>query len=121
MSDDTSDIVDRVTRGWAEGAPDVLLGIACREIEELRRSLTEARGLYMLRDYRRGELERELAAMRQQRDEARRLACKFDAINRWTLANPERIISECVVDRMSLWIAVERGWDCFAEKEGGGA
>ena len=47
MSDDTSEIVERVTRGWAEGSPDVLLGIACREIESLRKQRDEAVALYM--------------------------------------------------------------------------
>jgi hypothetical protein len=46
------------------------------------------------------DLRRELAAMREQRDEARRDLC-FEKSNR-----PE-------------WYAAECGWDCF--KEGGGA
>ena len=64
-------------------------------------------------------LSAELAAMQKQRDEARRDACAFEAINRWNIAHPKGIILECAVVRISREIAVERGWDCF--KEGGGA
>lgn len=57
--------------------------------------------------------------LRQQRDEAQRDACAFEAINRWNIAHPKGIILECAVVRISREIAVERGWDCF--KEWGGA
>ena len=54
----------------------------------------------------------ELAAMRQQRDEARRDACL------WAL--PQGVEwNEAMIARGKA-IASERGWDCFA-KEGGGA
>jgi hypothetical protein len=67
------------------------------------------------------ELPGAVKAMREQRDEARQDACAFEAINRWNIAHPNGIISECAVVRISREIAVERGWDCYAEKEGGGA
>lgn len=69
MSDDTSDIVKRVTQNWSEGSPDVLLGIACKEIGELRKQLAEARGLYLQRNYRGEQLERELAAAKRRIEE----------------------------------------------------
>jgi hypothetical protein len=54
------------------------------------------------------KLERELAAMEKQRDEARRLHCV--EITRESM-NPKRFTPE--------WAAKQLGWDCF--KEGGGA
>jgi len=60
-------------------------------------------------DYAR-ELERELAAMQKQRDEARREWCYMESCVR----NEYGIEP---TDQPS--IAAERGWDCF--KEGGGA
>jgi hypothetical protein len=56
------------------------------------------------------ELERELAAMREQRDEARRLYCV--EMSRQSF-DPKRFTPE--------WGANELGWDCYAQKEGGGA
>ena len=57
-------------------------------------------------------LSAELAAMRQQRDEARMDLCYAEAVARCEIGHevpcPEAI-------------AAERGWDCFAQKEGGGA
>ena len=51
----------------------------------------------------------ELAAMREQRDEARRLHCVM--ISRESM-NPKRFTPE--------WVAKQLGWDCFAQ-EGNGA
>ena len=101
MSDDTSDIVARVTRGWAEGSPDVLLGIACKEIEELRKQRDEARGLYLKRNYRGERLERELADAQKERDEARELYC-VEAAHR-------SVCLRSVTDAKT--IAKNRGWE----------
>ena len=64
-----SDIVQRLRdpgfcchNDWIDEAAD--------EIEELRRQLTHARELCSRRGYHREQLERELVAMREQRDEA---------------------------------------------------
>ena len=60
------------------------------------------------------EIERlraELAAMRQQRDEARMMWCRIISLTR-------RGAGE---DFAPEDIAVEYGWDCFAQKDGGGA
>ena len=65
-------------------------------------------------------LRAELAAALKQRDEARRDACAFEAINQFQTAHPNGIMSGCAVVRISREIAVERGWDCYAT-EGGGA
>ena len=73
MSDDTSEIVERVTRGWAEGSPDVLLGIACGEIESLRKQREKALSLYLQRNYGVERLRAELAAMQKHRDQAIKL------------------------------------------------
>lgn len=63
------------------------------------------------------ELERELAAMRQQRDEARREVCWF-AAKEIVVHNARQFIQEPIPTPEE--IALERGWDCFAQ-EGGGA
>ena len=65
------------------------------------------------------KLERELAAMRQQRDEARRNACAFEGIIKFNERHPKGIISPEAMLSRARAIAAERGWDCF--KEGGGA
>jgi hypothetical protein len=59
------------------------------------------------------ELERELAAMQKQRDEARRWVCRLLANPTWATgtAKPFKGTAQC--------FAKEQGWDCF--KEGGGA
>ena len=57
-------------------------------------------------------LRAELAAMRKQRDEARREWCYMESCRRCEYAIEPS-------DERS--IAAERGWDCFAQKEGGGA
>lgn len=61
------------------------------------------------------EIERlraELAAMREQRDEARREWCYMESCVRNEYGMEP-------TDEPS--IAAERGWDCFAQQEGGGA
>ena len=84
---------------------------------ELSKKVGELAAAWMVKDV----LLAELAKVRQQRDEARRDACAFEAINRWNEAHPKGIMSPCAVERISREIAVERGWDCFAQQEGGGA
>ena len=57
-------------------------------------------------------LRAELAAAIKQRDEARLEWCYMESYVR----------NECGMEPTDLpSIAAERGWDCFAEKEGGGA
>lgn len=68
-----------------------------REIERLRDELSKKVG--------------ELAAMKQQRDEARREACHLEAVRSFFLGFQKNIKDH----------AAQRGWDCFAQKEGGGA
>ena len=59
------------------------------------------------------DLFKQLVAMREQRDEARREACL------WAL--PQGVVwNEAMIARGTV-IAAERGWDCFAQQEGGGA
>jgi hypothetical protein len=63
------------------------------------------------------ELERELASMREERDEAYTnlcIACE-EIATRAMYAS--RTGSPCTGKQ----IAAERGWDCFGQKEGGGA
>ena len=84
---------------------------------ELSKKIEELAAAWMVKD----DLLAELAKVRQQLDEARRDACAFEAINRWNEAHPKGIMSPCAVERISREIAVERGWDCFAQQEGGGA
>lgn len=70
------------------------------------------------------EIERlraELAAAINARDEARRDACAFEAIVRWNEAHPKGSKSPAELFRIARQIAADRGWDCFGEKEGGGA
>ena len=70
------------------------------------------------------EIERlraELAAVQKQRDEARREVCKLAAINRLSLQKHLQIVSPDHIREIARQIAAERGWDCFAEKEWGGA
>jgi len=96
-----SDIEQRL-RGWcphADECPRALIDEAADEIERLRA---------------------ELAAMREQRDEARRDACAFQGIIKFDLQHPKGIISTAATLRLAKEIAAERGWDCFAQ-EGGGA
>lgn len=62
---------------------------------------------------------KEIKRLEDERDEARRDACAFEAIVRWNEAHPKGIMSPCAVERISREIAVDRGWDCY--KEGGGA
>jgi hypothetical protein len=69
----------------------------------------------------RKRLRAELTAMREQRDEARRDACAFQGIIKFDLQHPKGIISTEATLRLANEIAVERGWDCFSQKEGGGA
>jgi hypothetical protein len=57
-------------------------------------------------------LRDELAAMRKQRDEARRAWCYTESCRRCEYA-----IEPSDEDS----IAAENGWDCFPQKEGGGA
>ena len=111
--DNTSDIVDRITRGWPEGSPEVLLGIACREIVEIRKKRDEARGLYLQRNYRGEQLERDLADAIKQRDDARRwLRDACAEIARTRLGVYDTLTPQQIAER--------NGWDCFAQ-EGGGA
>jgi hypothetical protein len=63
-------------------------------------------------------LRAELAAAIEQRDDARRDACAFEAIAHWEKAQPNGIMSECAVVRISREIAFERGWDCFKKRGG---
>lgn len=51
-------------------------------------------------------------AMREHRDEARREVCQY-----WAL----RSVAVLGVYRSAIDFAADRGWDCFAKKEGGGA
>ena len=63
------------------------------------------------------QLERELAAAIKQRDEARenlRDACEEIAMR----VNSHSMLS---TNKTAEYIAAERGWDCFGEKQGGGA
>ena len=71
---------------------------------------TKTRELYeaLRRHYGDDKRERDLTAMREQRDEARRLYCV--EMSRQS-KNPTRFTPE--------WGANELGWDCF--REGGGA
>ena len=64
-------------------------------------------------------LRAELAAMREQRDEARRDACAFQGIIKFDLQHPKGIISTAATLRLAKEIAAERGWDCYGQ--GGGA
>ena len=72
----------------------------------------------VLADFAR-QLERELAAMQKQRDEARRDACAFESIIPFSERRPRCIVWTLDVRERSKAIATQRGWDCF--KEGGGA
>ena len=63
-------------------------------------------------------LRAELDAAIEQRDDARRDACAFEAIAHWEKAHPNGIMSECAVVRISREIAFERGWDCFKKRGG---
>ena len=53
------------------------------------------------------------------RDEARRDACAFEAINQWETAHPNGIMSGCAVVRIAREIATERGWDCYRKNDEG--
>jgi hypothetical protein len=66
----------------------------------------------------RKRLRAELDAAIEQRDDARRDACAFEAIAHWEKAHPNGIMSECAVVRISREIAFERGWDCFKKRGG---
>ena len=116
-TEDTEQFAERITEiAWSNGAY-----ARADEIERLRAELSkkveELAAAWMVKDV----LLAELAKVRQQRDESRRDACAFEAINRWNEAHPKGIMSPCAVERISREVAVERGWDCFAQQEGGGA
>ena len=66
-------------------------------------------------------LRAELDAMRQQRDEARRDACVNMAMLRLRDMYGDDFVTREDALQMAKEIAAERGWDCFGEKEGGGA
>lgn len=73
---------------------------------QLERELAAA---WMVKD----DLLAELAKVRQQRDEARREICYDEMTRRYETGHP--VATE-------RGIAAERGWwDCFKEKDGGGA
>ena len=67
------------------------------------------------------QLERELAAAIKQRDEARRDACVNIAMLRLRDMYGDDFVTREDALQMAKEIAAERGWDCFGEKEGGGA
>jgi hypothetical protein len=56
------------------------------------------------------------AAIKAERDEARRDLCMSEAIDRLHDANPNAPISRCGSIRIAHEIAVDRGWDCFKEE-----
>lgn len=64
-------------------------------------------------------LRAELAAAIKQRDEAQKEVCEMIARTRRKTGIRGQIVG---LDRVTpAEIAVERGWDCFGEKQGGGA
>jgi hypothetical protein len=61
----------------------------------------------------RDALAAEVAALKADRDEARRALCMLDAIDRLHDEHPNAPISLCASIRIANEIAVDRGWDCF--------
>ena len=59
----------------------------------------------------------EIERLRKERDEARRAACKGEAIIRLQRNRVHRDSEEVV--RMTKEISVERGWDCYKENTNG--
>ena len=117
-----SDIVERLRAVLHnDRSVELMNREAADEIDRLRAELSKKVGelaaAWMVKD----DLLAELAKVRQQLDEARRDACAFEAINRWNEAHPKGIMSPCAVARIAGEIAAKRGWDCFAQQEGGGA
>lgn len=126
------DEVIQIAMKWA--VEQSLMALARDTIDRLRAELAAERAttasllrtIALIREA--GGLAREdldalpdaVKAMRQQRDEARREVCSFEAIDRWHKANPNGL-SPCAVFRIAREIAAERGWQCFAQQEGGGA
>ena len=82
---------------------------------ELSKKIEELAAAWMVKD----DLLAELAKVREQRNEARREACAFEASERWNEAPPKGSRTPAALFRIALEIAVERGWDCY--EEGGGA
>ena len=91
------------------------------ELAEMKKKLAEARGLYLQRNYHREQLERELVAMRQQRDEARRRVCELSLIKKLVYRKLDGVDGRFIECKTPEEVAQVCGWDCFAEKEGGGA
>ena len=105
MSKDKDTVAEMLA--WAVAAESVYpLAMALRryadEMKRLQAELAAAKA--------------ELAAMREQRDEARREVCKMVARTRRKAGIRGQIVG---LDRVTpAEIAAERGWDCYA-KEGG--
>jgi hypothetical protein len=83
----------------------------CEPVGEMNKKLREEGSA--LRSAVRSYLSDDIARLRAERDEARRAACKDEAIIRLQRNRVHRDSEEVL--RMAKEISVERGWDCFKE------
>jgi hypothetical protein len=102
MVRDAADEIDRLRARLAQR--DVDVAEARRNADELRLLLCEMQSLVAQRTAERDALAAELAALKTQRDEERRDACRSDAYAVHGVYTPEEL-------------AKGRGWDCFDAKE----
>ena len=107
---DTQDIVDRLNTFTANNADWPTIADAAQEIRDLRETVNDLSGWAEGVEADNDTLRKEIARLREERDESRRMFCEF--------VSQDRI--EGYVDHPNPRpedVAREQGWDCYGPLE----